>query len=352
MVQRHDHHSTALSVESYRMPAEWEPHERCWMMWPTRSEIWNDIAATRRAFAAVARTIRLFEPVTMVVCPADASAARALLGPAVDVLELPIDDSWARDAGPCFLLGAKGELAGVDFGFNAWGGKYQGYENDAAVAEHILAAAEAERFTSKMVAEGGGVTVDGEGTLITTLSCFPNRNRNPNWSLAEIEAELKRCLGVRKVIWLPGNPFDTETDGHVDGVAVFACPGLVLVQTTDDRSAPEHAAFTENLELLRGQKDAKGRSLEVIEVKSAVSADSTSTRFCRSYVNFYLANGALIMPCYGVEEDRATFKLFSEVFPERRIVPLVIDDIAFGGGGIHCITQQQPRRIRPTQLPA
>ncbi|MBB3064260.1 agmatine deiminase family protein [Limibacillus halophilus] len=344
MAPRHQSESDSIPADAYRMPAEWEPHERCWMMWPTRAEIWNDIAATRRAFAAAARTIRLFEPVTMVVSPADAMAARALLGPAIDVLEAPIDDSWCRDAGPCFLLDGKGDLAGVDFCFNAWGGKYQGYANDAAVAARILAAAGAERIGSRLVAEGGGVTVDGEGTLITTLSCFPNSNRNPDWDLAEIEDELKRCLGVRKVIWLPGNSFDTETDGHVDGVAVFARPGLVLVQTTDDKSQPEYQAFAENLEALRGQTDAKGRPLQVMEVKSAVGADSTSMRFCRSYVNFYMANGALIMPCYGVEEDRATYRLFSEVFPERKIVPLVVDDIAFGGGGIHCITQQQPRR--------
>jgi len=327
----------------FTMPAEWMPHERCWMMWPTRAELWDDLAATRRNYAAVARAIRLCEPVTMLVRPEHAAEAGTLLGPAIDILETPIDDSWARDVGPCFLVDGKGGLAGVDFRFNAWGGKYAGYDNDDLVAGRLLEATGARRFASSLVAEGGGITVDGEGTVITTESCFPNANRNAGWSRDEIEAELKRALGVRKVIWIPGDPEERETDGHVDGIAAFAHPGVVLVEVTDDPNEPHYEVMQENLKALKAARDAKGRALELVIIKDAAEAESESWRFCRSYVNAYLANGAVLMPCYGIDADRQAMETFQRLYPKRRVLPVAIDDIAIGGGGIHCITQQQPR---------
>lgn len=322
------------------MPAEWAPHARCWMIWPSRPEVWDDMAATKTAYAAVARAIRLFEPVTMVANAADVREAQELLGPAIEVMAAPVDDSWARDIGPCFLIDGKGGLAGADFRFNAWGGKYEGYDNDDRLAGKLLEATGARRFTSPLTAEGGGITVDGEGTLITTESCFPNANRNPGWSRDEIEVELKRTLGVAKVIWIPGDPDEKETDGHVDGIAAFVRPGVVLVEVTED---PEYSAvMQENLKALRGQRDAKGRELELIVISDASEAKSDCWRFCRSYVNSYIANGGVVMPCYGVETDRVAMEAFRRIYPERQVVPVAIDDIAIGGGGIHCITQQQP----------
>ncbi len=322
------------------MPAEWAPHARCWMIWPSRPEVWDDMAATKRAYAAVARAIRLFEPVTMVANAADVREAEEYLGPAIEVMAAPVDDSWSRDIGPCFLIDGKGGLAGADFRFNAWGGKYEGYDNDDRLAGKLLEATGARPFTSTLTAEGGGITVDGEGTLITTESCFPNANRNPGWSRDEIEAELKRTLGVAKVIWIPGDPNEKETDGHVDGIAAFVRPGVVLVEATED---PAYSAvMQENLKALRGQRDAKGRELELIVISDASEAESDCWRFCRSYVNSYIANGGVVMPCYGVETDRLAMEAFRRIYPERQMVPVAIDDIAIGGGGIHCITQQQP----------
>ena len=322
------------------MPAEWAPHARCWMIWPSRPEVWDDMAATKTAYAAVARAIRLFEPVTMVANAADVREAQEFLGPAIEVMAAPVDDSWARDIGPCFLIDGKGGLAGADFRFNAWGGKYEGYDNDDRLAGKLLEATGARRFTSPLTAEGGGITVDGEGTLITTESCFPNANRNPGWSRDEIEVELKRTLGVAKVIWIPGDPDEKETDGHVDGIAAFVRPGVVLVEVTED---PEYSAvMQENLKALRGQRDAKGRELELIVINDASEAESDCWRFCRSYVNSYIANGGVVMPCYGVDADRVAMETFRRIYPERQVVPVAIDDIAIGGGGIHCITQQQP----------
>ncbi len=324
------------------MPPEWAPHARTWMMWPCRAEVWDDLAETRADFARVAHAIRASEPVTMVVHPRDKATARAVLGRDIDLLEHPIDDSWARDAGPCFLQNAAGDLAGVSFRFNAWGGKYHPYDGDDSVAEAILDAAGAQVFRSDLIAEGGGVSVDGRGTLLTTQSCFPNRNRNPDWSEARIGTELARMLGVRKVIWLPGNVEETETDGHVDGVAVFAAPGVALIQEAGAPGAFWHEIHRANIDVLNGQTDATGAPIRLVPLPAASSHVSGAEEFCDSYVNAYLCNGAVIVPHYGCREDAIAREIFEEVFPDREIRMVEIGSIALGGGGFHCITQQEP----------
>lgn len=324
------------------MPAEWAPHKRTWMMWPCRREVWEDMDETRRAYAAVAHAVRRFEPVSMLVRPEDRAGAADLLGADVELLESPIDDSWARDAGPCFLVNAAGERAGVSFRFNAWGGKYHPYDGDDAAAEAILEHAGARVFRSDLVAEGGGIAVDGEGTILTTESCFPNANRNPGWSRAGIERELIEMLGGEKVIWLPGDEWETETDGHVDGIAAFLAPGLVLIEGAVPRRHPMHAVNRANIRALAGRTDAVGRPIRLVEIPAADEAEGDDERFCRSYVNSYLCNGALIMPEYGVRADGEAREIFQEHLPGREIVAVPIAAIAPGGGGIHCITQQEP----------
>ena len=325
-----------------RMPAEWERHERTWMMWPSRRSVWPDFQKTKRAYAAVAGAIGEFEPVTVVACPGDIDEARRMLDPAIDVVAVPIDDSWSRDAGPCFLVDESGGLAGVSFGFNAWGGKYQPHDSDDAFSHAVLAHLGVRSFTSRLIAEGGGISVDGEGTVLTTESCFPNANRNPDWTRDEIEDELKAMLGAEKVIWLPGDVDETETDGHVDGIAVFVKPGVVLIEDVGRPGDWSHEIMPKNIAALRGQTDAKGRPIELVFIGEAVDAPSDSELFCRSYVNFYFTNGGLVMPHYGTASDQAAHRVFRKLFPDRRIVQVPIDDIAVGGGGIHCITQQQP----------
>ncbi|WP_312367270.1 agmatine deiminase family protein [Ensifer sp.] len=326
----------------FAMPAEWEPHKRTWMMWPGRRGVWDDIEATRRDYAAVAHAIREFEPVTMAVRPADVAGARALLDPSIDILETDLDDSWARDAGPCFLTSADGRRAATRFRFNAWGGKYHPYDADARFSETVVKEAGVAGFASNLVAEGGGVSVDGEGTIITTETCFPNRNRNPGWSRDEIERELLETLGGEKVIWLPGNPIEDETDGHTDGIAVFVAPGVVLMESPGEEDSPWNDYIRLNYEAMQGQTDAKGRPIRIVTVPEAVDAPSTHPKFCRSYVNSYLVNGGVIMPAYGVESDTTVRRLFQSLFPDRRVREVRIDSIAIGGGGIHCITQQEP----------
>ncbi|MEO1563023.1 MAG: agmatine deiminase family protein [Pseudomonadota bacterium] len=329
-------------ADGFFMPPEWARHERAWMMWPSRTEVWSDIEATRKNYRDVAHAIRRFEPMTMVVRSEDAKAAADVLGADIDLLESPINDSWCRDAGPCFLVDDKGNRAGVSFSFNAWGGKYAPFDGDNAVAGDILRAADVPMYSSNLIAEGGGLSVDGEGTLLTTRTCFPNANRNPNWSEAQIENELKAMLGVDKVIWLPGNPLETETDGHVDCIATFVAPGKILSVAEGSAANPFQAHNRANLEALQGQTDAKGRAIEIVTIPDAETAQSDIERFCRSYVNSFIVNGGVIMPSYGIAEDAFVRETWEAIYPNREITIVPIDAIAEGGGGIHCITQQEP----------
>lgn len=327
----------------FSMPAEWEPHERTWMMWPNRKGMWDDIKATKRDYTTVAKAIREFEPVTMVVNAADESEARQMLGDTIDILVAAIDDSWARDAAPNFLINKTGQLAGSAWTFNAWGGSYDTFDNDNAVGEEILAAAGAAAFVSELVAEGGSVLVDGEGTVITTETCLLNPNRNPGWTKSEVEKELLRTLGASKVIWLPGNPDEDETNGHIDGLAQFIRPGVVLAEITYDIEHPWYDIIHDNINALKGQVDAKGREIDIVFIEDAHGCDTVGDKFCTSYLNSLIVNGGIIMPKYGIPADDRARAVYQNLFPDRKVVQLSINNIAVGGGGIHCITQQQPK---------
>jgi len=324
------------------MPGEFTRHSVCWMAWPCRAGLWADAAATGREYADVANAIARFEPVNMLAPPERADQARALLSENVRVIEMPIDDSWARDSGPNFLIDGQGGLAGSTWQFNAWGNKYSPYDQDALMGTRILELAGAREFSSHMVAEGGGITVDGEGTIITTESCLLNPNRNPSWSRSEIEAELCRTLGAEKVIWLPGDVEETETDGHVDSIAAFIEPGRVLLEVNPDKTDPHYAVGQENLEALKDRTDARGRKLQIEFIDEGSYQPGAWNGGCSSYINSYLANGAVIVPAYGYDRDGAAVETYQRLYPERIVVPVHIGHIALGGGGIHCITQQQP----------
>jgi len=339
------------SDENFYMPAEWAPHTCTWMAWPCREGLWADSAAACTAYAEVANAIARFEPVKMLAPSDKVEIARDSLGRGVEVISMPIDDSWARDSGPNFLINQEGKLAGSSFTFNAWGSKYRPYDQDALMGSRILELASAREFESPLVAEGGGITVDGEGTIITTESCFPNKNRNPTWSKVEIEAELCRTLGAEKVIWLPGDVEETETDGHIDGTAAFVRPGVVLVETNSDETDPHYAVCEKNLSALQGQTDAKGREIQIETIQEGSYHPEEWNGGCVSYINAYIANGAVIVPGYDQAGDSAAVETWQRIYPEREIVQVQISDIGLGGGGIHCITQQQPapqgRRFRP-----
>jgi len=329
--------------QGFRMPAEWEPHECCWMGWPHDPVYWHgDLIDTQRGYAAVANAIAEFEPLRMLVHPDHVTTARGILGSAIEIVEMEIDQPWLRDSGPNFLTNDKGELAGSTWQFNAWGGEYRMYADDALIGERILRSQNARNYTSPIYAEGGGITVDGEGTVITTEQCYLNANRNPRFTKDEVESELKRTLGCEKVIWLVGDADDDETDGHVDGIGAFTRPGHVLMERCESASDPRRKIHDENIERLRGQTDAKGRPIEMSYIAEASDAEPLSEAFCISYVNSYIANGAVIMPKYNLPADDKAAEIYKEHYPDREIVRVNIDSIAIGGGGIHCITQQQP----------
>jgi agmatine deiminase len=293
-------------------------------------------------YANVANTIAKYEPLKMLVPPKQIESATNFLNQSVEIIEMSIDDSWARDSGPNFLVGGD-NLAGSAWIFNAWGEKYQPYDQDAQMAKRILEHAHADIFPSWLVAEGGGISVDGEGTIITTESCLLNKNRNPKRDRLQIEDELCRTLGGTKVIWIPGDIEETETDGHVDGIAAFIEPGRVLVEVNSDKSDPHYQVGIDNTNALKNKKDAKGRQLEIEFIEEGIYHQDIWNGGCSSYINSYLANNAVIVPAYGYDRDHLAVETYSKLYPNREIIQVPIHNIATGGGGIHCITQQQPR---------
>lgn len=335
-------------MTAFRMPAEWSEHEGCLMAWPTRTDLWDDVLDTAKSeYANVARAVAAFEPVTMVAPPGFGDDARSRCGEDVTVVELPLDDSWFRDSAPLFVLDDDGRRAGVDFRFNAWGGKHSPCDADDRISSLLLEHLAIERVHSDMILEGGAITVDGEGTLITTEQCLLHPNRNPGLSREEIEAELKSRLGVGTVIWLPyGGLLDTETDGHVDGVCAFTAPGKVVVSLPEDPAHPDHARMRANRAVLEVTRDARGRSLEIVDIPQTAFADIAGGEVEVSYLNHYVANGGVVVPVAGVPQDEAALEVIATAYPGRKVVGVHAPAIAYGGGGVHCITQQIPA-VRP-----
>jgi agmatine deiminase len=331
---------------SWYMPDEAEPHRRTWMAFGASVEIWGEelLPVVQQNLADIALAISVFEPVTMLVRESELELARELMGDEVEFVVAEMDDFWMRDTGPVFVKNEQGDLAGINFNFNGWGEK-QEYAQDAKVAEKVAGEAKAEVLSTSLVLEGGGIEVDGHGTAIITESCVLNPNRNPNVSKEECEAELKRLLGLEKIIWLPGVAGKDITDGHTDFYARFVRPGVVVAGYEPDPNFFDHEVTKKHLEILEAATDAQGRALEVfvLESPSAIRPDFESDDFAAGYINFYVCNGGVIMPEFGDSEaDAAARDTLQELFPEHEIVQLNIDGIAAGGGGIHCTTQQEP----------
>jgi agmatine deiminase len=328
------------------MPAEWYPHERCWMAWPCHLTTWSKIGLqkARQAYARVARAIAQYEPVTMLVNPGDESSAQSLCVPGIDLFTLPIDDSWTRDTGPSFLINQQQQLAGVDWIHNAWGDNYPDYALDKQIAAAIIKKTQAQYFSAPLVMEGGSFHVDGEGTILTTRECLLNKNRNPQLTQEEIEHFLYNFLNSQKIIWLNKGLIGDETDGHVDEIACFISPGKVLCLITSDSEDPNYFRLKENLEILQSATDAQGRKLEVYTIEQPPATYLHGERLTLSYINFYLANKGIVMPAFGYEQyDKAAYRLFTQLYPNHQITQIDALDVFAGGGGIHCITQQQPQ---------
>lgn len=330
----------------FYMPAEWYPHERCWMAWPCHLSTWEKVGLERAriAYARVAQAIARYEPVTMLVNPGDETSARSLCGNKISFQALEINDSWTRDTGPTFLMNHNNQLAGVDWIHNAWGRNYDHFDLDNLIAKIIIHETKANYFHAPLVMEGGSFHVDGEGTILTSRECLLNINRNPHLSQQQIEQYICDYLGGERVIWLNKGLLGDETDGHIDEIACFIAPGKVLALITSDKQDPNYDNLQENLEILKSTTDAKGRILEIYTVEQPPATYLDNERLTLSYINFYLANKGIVMPAFGYKSyDEAAYQLFTQLYPNYEITQIDALDVFAGGGGIHCITQQQPK---------
>ena len=347
------------------MPGEFEPHRGTLMIWPTRPGSWiYEGKAAKKVFANIANTIAEHEEMYMATDAEHLAEAKAMLSGKVRVIEIPSDDSWARDVGPTFVRDASGNVRGINWSFNAWGGEYDGlyadWAKDDLVAKRFLEYLDIDMYDARpFVLEGGSIHSDGEGTLIVTESCLLSPGRNPSMTKEKIEAKLKEYLNVEKVIWLPYGIYNDETNEHVDNVCAFTAPGEVVLAWTDDESDPQYKMSKADLEVLESKTDARGRKLKVRllpipkenvciteeELAGYVFEEGedmreAGERLAASYANFYIANDIILLPQFGDVNDKVAVEVLSEAFPDREIVPVYARDIIVGGGNIHCITQQ------------
>ncbi|GAA1272925.1 agmatine deiminase family protein [Kitasatospora nipponensis] len=327
--------------------AEWESHARTLMCWPASTGIWAEqLPDVRADIAGLARAVAGYEQVVLFARPGQEDAARRACGEGVEVVPLPVDDLWARDSLPVFVHDA-GTLRGVDLNFSGWGGKQKEHGNDSRLAAAVLQRYGIDRIATPVVAEGGSFETDGQGTLLVTESSVVNERRNPGRSRDRIEAELKEALGVTKVIWFAGVRDQDITDAHVDCLVRFAAPGVVLLDQPFPGAPADvwSRSADQARQVLESATDARGKPLQVIELPQP-DPDRITGRgdaFVSSYINFYVANQALFVPRFGDgEADSRAQGILREHFPGRDIVPLKIDAIASGGGGIHCSTHDQP----------
>lgn len=351
------------------MPAEYAPHEGTLMIWPVRPGSWpHGGKAAKKAFCRTMEALLPHETVWLLADRAHLAEAKTQAPQGVEVLELETDDAWARDTGPTFLIDGTGGRLGVDWQFNAWGGEVDGLyahweKDDAVAAAFCRYLGDPVRDAHPFVLEGGSIHSDGEGTILTTESCLLSAGRNPAMTKDEIEAKLMSDLGAEKVVWLPRGIYNDETNEHVDNVCCFCAPGEVLLAWTDDKEDPQYSLSHACEKALQGATDAKGRPfvihrMPIPSTPITVQAEDlmgyvfeegedvreVGERLAASYINFYIGNGVVLVPQFGDPNDKAALEILAKCFPTREVVPIPARDILLGGGNIHCITQQVPRR--------
>ncbi|HEX5394027.1 MAG TPA: agmatine deiminase [Rhodocyclaceae bacterium] len=353
------------TADGFHMPGEFSPHAGCFMIWPERPDNWRlGGKPAQKAFTAVASAISSFEPLTMGVSAGQWENARRMLPPEIRLVELSSNDAWVRDTGPTCVVNDIGEVRGIDWQFNAWGGLEGGlyfpWDRDAQVAEKICNLQSMGIYKAPLILEGGSIHVDGEGTCIVTEECLLNKNRNPQLSRQEIEGYLRAYLGVSVIIWVPEGVYLDETDGHVDNMVCIPRPGEVILHWTDDVNDPQYPRSAKVLEVLSAAVDAKGRKLKVhkllqptpmfmtkeesdgVDPVAGTVERNGGSRLAGSYVNHYIANGGIVMPIFGVPEDELALKTLQSIYHDRQVVAVPAREILLGGGNIHCITQQIP----------
>lgn len=339
------------------------------MLWPQRPDNWRqDAAPAQNAFAALASVIARFELVTMGVNPDQFENAHRMLPGEIRVVKIPNNDSWMRDCGPTFVIDNNGGVRAIDWIFNAWGGTYNGlyspWDLDDDVVRRVAELEGIDRYKAPFVLEGGSIHVDGEGTCITTEECLLSPGRNPDLTQTEIEEYLKQYLNIEKVLWIPRGVHNDETTGHVDNLACFLRPGVIALTWTDNKTDPQYERSVEAYSYLRSITDLQGRRLEIhkihqpdpilITVEEAVGVQAmegtlprkAGDRMAASYVNFYFCNGGAIVPTFNDAHDIAALEKLRSLLPNRKVVGIPAREILLGGGNIHCITQQQPEKLK------
>ena len=353
------------AADGFRMPAEWEDHSGCFLVWPERSDNWRlGAKPAQAAWRVLIETIADAEPVTVLVSARQYPVARGLLPAHVRLVETSTNDAWVRDTGPSFVVNDSGSVRGVSWQFNAWGGLRGGlyfpWDADDLVGPKICDLERVLAYRPDFVLEGGSIDVDGEGTVLTTEECLLNDNRNPHLTREQIEQRLHDHLGTSTVVWLPRGVFLDETDGHIDNFARFAAPGVVMLTWTDDESDPQYERSAEALEILERTTDAAGRALRVVKIvqpgplviteEEAAGVDVVpgsqprvaGERLAGSYVNSYIGNAIVVLPTFDDPHDAAAVATYEQLFPGRQIRTVPGREILLGGGNVHCITQQLP----------
>lgn len=359
--------------DGFYMPAEFAPQDGVLLVWPVRPGSWGiDPSAAQRAFCDIMREAAKSERVYLLASAAYLEEARAQAGEFATILEIPTDDSWARDIGPTFVTNGIC-VRGIDWRFNAWGGSvdglYEDYANDDAAAQEFCRAIGADCYNAgDFVLEGGSICSDGEGTLLVTESCLLSAGRNPSLTKEQIEQTLKSYLGVQKVLWLPRGIYNDETNEHVDNVCAFIRPCEVVLAWTDNELDPQYEMSRADYDYLSRETDAHGRKLVIhklpvpdhpvcVNEKDLLNQPedageemrTVGERLAASYVNFYFTNDAILLPQFGGENagsDARAVQIMRALCPERRIVPIQSREILLGGGNIHCVTQQVPKGVR------
>jgi agmatine deiminase len=339
----------------FHMPAEWRAHAATWLTWPKDPETWPDrVSQVEEIYLQMIAALTPQETVNLLVddlATEHAVRQRCAFASAgsLHFHHIPTVDSWIRDYGPNFLVDGRGGAAFNDWIFNAWGNKYETLKQDNGVPLFLEPELKMRRFEPGIVLEGGAIDVNGEGCVLTTEQCLLNPNRNPHLNKNEIEEYLNNHLGVSKVLWLGEGIVGDDTDGHIDDIARFVGPNLIICAVEDDPQDPNYELLQDNLGRLKSMTDVNGRGFEIVTLPmpGVVGGTSTDTRnldrLPASYANFYIANGVVLAPVFGHANDGRALETLQRVFPDRRVVPINCEPLVWGMGTIHCVTQQQPQ---------
>ena len=338
----------------YRMPAEWEPHQATWLSWPHKEESWpGKFDRILPVYAQMVAALAESEPVHINVNDAVMEhQARDLLLRAgargeISFHEFPTNDAWCRDHGAVFItrdVGAETEspLAAVDFQFNSWGNKYPPFDLDNQIPHRMADALDVSRFACDMVLEGGSIDVNGQGLLLTTEACLLNSNRNPELTRKDIEQRLCDFLGVACVLWLGDGIVGDDTDGHIDDLARFVAPNVIVTALEDTPNDGNYAALKSNFNRLKTTRNLEARPFEIVTLPMPPAVICEGYRLPATYANFYIANSVVLVPGYHTSTDEVARRTLQELFPDRQVIQIDCTDLVWGLGAFHCLTQQVP----------